>query len=132
MTPQKPDMSIGLIFGLLIVGICAGYLSGLVGVGGGIVIVPALVYIFGYSQHLSQGTTLALMIPPIGIFAAVEYYKKGFVDIRIAAIIIAGFLIGSFFGSKLAIGLPDHTIRRIFAILMIGIAIKMLFFTKGN
>lgn len=125
-------MSIGLIIGLLIVGICAGYLSGLVGVGGGIVIVPALVYIFGYSQHLSQGTTLALMIPPIGIFAAVEYYKKGFVDIRIAAIIIAGFLIGSFFGSKLAIGLPDHTIRRIFAILMIGIAVKMLFFTKGN
>ncbi|HEY6082598.1 MAG TPA: sulfite exporter TauE/SafE family protein [Chitinophagaceae bacterium] len=125
-------MSIGLIIGLLIVGICAGYLSGLVGVGGGIVIVPALVYIFGYSQHLSQGTTLALMIPPIGIFAAVEYYRKGFVDIRVAAIIIAGFLVGSFLGSKLAIGLPDHTIRKIFAILMIGIAVKMLFFTKGN
>lgn len=132
MVPQKPDMSIGLIIGLLIVGICAGYLSGLVGVGGGIVIVPALVYIFGYSQHLSQGTTLALMIPPIGIFAAVEYYRKGFVDIRVAAIIIAGFLVGSFLGSKLAIGLPDHTIRKIFAILMIGIAVKMLFFTKGN
>lgn|SRR5690242_1592811 len=132
MVPQKPDMSIGLIIGLLIVGVCAGYLSGLVGVGGGIVIVPALVYIFGYSQHLSQGTTLALMIPPIGIFAAVEYYRKGFVDIRVAAIIIAGFLVGSFLGSKLAIGLPDHTIRKIFAILMIGIAVKMLFFTKGN
>lgn len=121
-------MSWLIILGLLITGVVAGYLAGLIGIGGGIIIVPALVYIFGYSQHEAQGTTLALMIPPIGILAAFEYYKKGYVDIKIAIIIIIGFLLGSYLGSKLAISIPDALIRKFFALLMIAIAIKMLFF----
>lgn len=125
-------MSWVIIIGLLVTGVVAGYLSGLIGIGGGIIIVPALVYIFGYSQHEAQGTTLALMIPPIGILAAMEYYKKGYVDIKIAVIIIVGFLLGSYLGSKLAISIPDDIIRKLFAFLMIAIAIKMLFFDHGR
>lgn len=113
---------------LIIVGICAGFLAGFAGVGGGIILVPALVYIFGFSQHEAQGTTLALMLPPIGFLAAWQYYKAGNVDIRIALVIIAGFVIGSYFGGKVAVNIPNALLKKIFAILMLIVAIKILFF----
>lgn len=118
------------IIGLLIVGLCAGYISGLAGVGGGIIMVPALVYFFGFSQHQAQGTTLALMLPPIGLLATWQYYKEGYVDIRVAAIIIVGFVLGNYLGGKLAVNVSNQIVRKVFAVLMLVVAIKMLFFTN--
>jgi uncharacterized membrane protein YfcA len=111
--------------GLIALGLLAGVLSGITGIGGGIIIVPALIFLFGYSAHLAQGTTLALMVPPIGLLAAWAYYQKGFVNLNTAAIIAAGFVAGGYIGAKLAVGLPEVTIRRVFACLLLAVAIKM-------
>src|SRR5512136_810604 len=100
----------------LILGIFAGTLSGLVGIGGGIVLVPALVFLFGFSQHSAQGTTLALMVPPIGILAAWTYYRHGYVDLKIAGFICAGFLLGGLLGARLATGLSNAMLERIFGV----------------
>lgn len=111
--------------GLIVLGLLAGALSGLTGIGGGVIIVPALIYIFKYSVHLAQGTTLALLVPPIGILAAWTYYQKGYVDVTTAVIIAISFAVGSLFGSKLAIVIPEATLRRIFAIVLGVVAIEM-------
>jgi uncharacterized protein len=113
------------IAGFLALGLFAGVLSGLVGSGGGIVIVPALIYLFGKSAHLAQGTTMALFLPPIGILAAWAYYQKGYVDIRAALLIALGFTIGGFFGAKVAVGLSEPVLKRIFASMLAIIAAKM-------
>lgn len=118
------------ILGLLIIGVFAGYVSGLAGIGGGILLVPALVYFLGFSEHQAQGTTLALMLPPIGLLATWQYYKEGYVDIKVAAIIIIGFVLGNYLGGKLAINLSDGILKKIFALLMLLVSIKMLFFSK--
>ena len=110
----------------LLLGLLAGTASGLVGIGGGIIIVPALVFIFGFSEHLSQGTTLALMVPPIGILAVYEYWKSGFVDWRVAVFICLGFLIGGYFGSKIAIDLSDGVLQKIFGIAIVAIGLYMI------
>ncbi|MFY7900471.1 MAG: TSUP family transporter, partial [Chitinophagaceae bacterium] len=99
-------MSISTILGLIILGVFAGSLSSLVGIGGGIVIVPALVGIFGLSQHTAQGTTLAMLSFPISLVAAFTYYKNGMVDWKIAMVLCIGFVIGSFFVSKIAVSIP--------------------------
>ena len=112
--------------GMLILGLAAGALSGISGLGGGIIIVPALVYIFGYSMHQAQGTTLAMLVPPIGILAAWAYYQKGYVDIPSAALIAAGFIGGSMLGAKLGIWFSEDALRKLFAALMIAVALKML------
>ena len=122
------DMQTILI--IILVGVAAGMLGGLVGVGGGIIIVPALVYFIGFSQKTAQGTSLGLIMLPVGIFGVLQYYKQGHVDFRVVGILAAGFLAGSYFGSKIALSLPQETVKRIFAILMILIAIKILFFDK--
>lgn len=119
----------GIIILLVIIGLLAGILSGLIGIGGGIIVIPALVLLLGFSQQTAQGTTLAMMVPPIGLLAAWAYYKEGFVDVRAAAIICAGFILGSFFGAKYATGISQDTLRKIFSIILLGVAIKM-FFTK--
>lgn len=125
-------MSVVTIILLIVIGIAAGMLSGLVGVGGGIVIVPALVYLLAFSQKQAQGTSLAILLLPIGILAVLNYYKDPQVnlDVKVVALIIVGFLAGSYFGSKLALALPDATVKKIFAIFMLLIAIKMLFIDK--
>ena len=117
--------------GLLLLGIVSGVFSGLVGVGGGVVIVPALVFIFGLSQHHAQGTTLALLVPPIGLLAAWTYYKQGYVDIRIAAILCLGFIIGGLFGAKFAVGLSQKALQRVFGAALIAIGVKLLFSGKA-
>ena len=114
-------------FLFILLGLFAGALSGLMGIGGGIVIIPALIYVFGMSMHQAQGTTLALMIPPIGILAAWTYYQKGFVDMRAAGLICAGFVIGGYLGSKLAVALPGMTLQRIFGFVFLFAALKMIF-----
>lgn len=115
---------------IILVGVAAGMLSGLVGVGGGIIIVPSLVYFIGFSQKTAQGTSLALIMLPVGIFGVMQYYKQGHVDYRIVGILAIGFLAGSFFGSKLALSISQESLKKAFATLMIIIAVKMLFFDK--
>jgi uncharacterized membrane protein YfcA len=112
----------------MLLGLVAGILSGLIGIGGGIIIVPALVLLFGLSQHTAQGTTLALMIPPIGLLAALAYYKQGFVDLKIAAFICIGFFIGGLLGAKFAVGIPDTILKKIFGIVLLAVSIRMIFF----
>ena len=100
-------MDAGTIVILTIIGLSAGILSGLVGLGGGLVIIPALVMALGMSQKAAQGTSVAIMLPPIGILAAWNYYKAGLVDIKYAIIIAVAFILGGWFGSKVAIALPE-------------------------
>jgi uncharacterized protein len=123
-------MSIQSVMIILLVGLAAGILSGSVGVGGGIIIVPALVYFLGFDQHRAQGTSLGLLMLPVGFLAVFNYYKKGHVDFKIIGILCAGFIIGGFLGSKLALNLPESAMKKVFAVLMMVIAGKMLFFDK--
>ena len=118
------------IFLFLLLGLGAGILSGLIGIGGGIVIVPALVFLFGLSQQQAQGTTLAVLIPPIGILAAWTYYKAGFVDVKIAGLICLGFIFGGLIGAKIATGLLTAVLEKIFGGVLLLISLKMLFFGK--
>jgi uncharacterized membrane protein YfcA len=111
----------------LLLGLAAGTLSGLIGIGGGTIIVPALVFVFGFSQHLAQGTTLALLVPPIGILATLTYYKQGYVDLPIAAYICIGFFFGGLIGAKMATYFSNVVLERIFGIALLLIALKMIF-----
>jgi len=114
--------------GFIVLGIVAGILSGLVGIGGGIIIVPALVFLFGFSQLKAQGTTIALMVPPIGILAAWTYYQKGYVDTKVAALVCAGFVVGGLAGASLATGISNVALEKIFGTVLLFIALKMLLF----
>ena len=115
---------------LIIIGMVAGILGGMVGVGGGIIIVPALIFFLGFSQKMAQGTSLGILLLPVGILGVFQYYKQGYIDMKVVLIISLGFLIGSFFGSKIALSLSQETVKKIFAALMIIVAVKMLFFDK--
>lgn len=123
-------MDIQTILIIIMVGIAAGMLSGLVGVGGGIIIVPALVYFVGFSQKTAQGTSLAMIMLPVGILGVLQYYKQGHVDWKIVGLLAVGFVAGSFFGSRIALSISQETLKKVFAVLMIIIAIKMLFLDK--
>jgi len=123
-------MDVQTVIILVLVGIAAGMLGGFVGVGGGIIIVPALIFFLGYSQMQAQGTSLGLILLPVGILGVLQYYKHGHVDFRVVFVLAAGFIIGSFFGSKISLSLPQDTVKKLFASLLIIIAIKMIFFDK--
>ncbi len=116
-------MNIGLY---LLVGLLGGVASGMLGIGGGVIMVPALAFLFGLSQHQAQGTTLALMVPPIGLLAAWTYYKGGFVDLKIAAFVCLGFFFGGLLGAKYVVGMPEPLLRKIFGVALLIIAIKMI------
>jgi uncharacterized membrane protein YfcA len=111
--------------GSLGLGLTAGVLSGLVGIGGGIIIVPVLVYFFKMDQKTAQGTSLAILLPPTGLLAFLEYYRAGHVDVKIGAAIVVGLLLGGFFGGEFAQQLPQETLRKIFAVLLLITAVKM-------
>jgi uncharacterized protein len=130
MKQPKANMDIQMILMIVLVGIAAGVMGGLVGVGGGIIIVPALVYLLGFSQKTAQGTSLGLIMLPVGILGVLQYYKQGHVDFRVVGLLAIGFLIGSYFGSKVALRLPQDTVKKIFAVFMIIMAVKMLFLDK--
>ena len=115
---------------LIIIGLVAGMLGGMVGVGGGIVIVPALVFFLGFSQKMAQGTSLGILLLPVGLLGVWQFYKEGYVDLRVVLIISAGFFSGSYLGSKLALSLSQETVKKVFAVLLIVVALKMLFFDK--
>ena len=107
-------------------GLVAGIFSGLIGIGGGVIIVPALIFLFGLSQHQAQGTTLALLVPPIGFLAAWQYYTQGYVNLKIAAFVCIGFFLGGLLGAKFATGLSNALLEKIFGAAMILIGLKML------
>lgn len=124
---NKPQqMTIQIVLILIVIGLVAGMLSGLVGVGGGIIVVPALVFFLGFNQLQAQGTSLGLLLLPVGILAVVSYYNKGFIDIRVIGIMAAAFVLGGWLGSKLAVSLPELTVKRIFAVILFYTAFKML------
>ena len=116
------------IFFYLLLGLIAGTFSGLIGIGGAIIIIPSLVLLFGLSQHTAQGTTLALMVPPIGLLAAWTYYTRGFVDLKIAGLICLGFFVGGLVGAKFATEIPDEILRKIFGAVLLVASLKMIFF----
>lgn len=115
---------------LLIIGVFAGMLSGLVGVGGGIIIVPCLVYFLAVGQKQAQGTSLAVLCLPVVIVGVINYYKKGQVNLNYVPLIALGFLVGGYWGSKIALRINDATLKKIFAILLMLISLKMLFLDK--
>jgi len=115
------------IFFYMLLGLIAGSFSGIVGIGGGVILVPAFIYFLGFSVHQAQGTTLALMVPPIGILAAWTYYHQGYVDLKVALFVALGFLIGGLLGAKLAVFLPNAILKKIFALTLLVLGTKMLF-----
>lgn len=123
---QTRTMDLQLVIILIVIGLAAGFMSGLVGVGGGIIIVPALVLFLNYTQHQAQGTSLGLLLLPVGILAVMNYYNKGYIDIKVVAIMGAAFILGGWLGSKLALQLSTEAVRKVFAIVMFYAAFKML------
>jgi|TARA_B110000467_G_scaffold131289_1_gene126005 hypothetical protein len=120
-------MSISTFIVLIIIGLLAGILSGLVGVGGGIIMIPLLIILLGLTQHQAQGTALFAMLPPIGILAAMNYYKQGYVKWEYALVIALTFVVGGYFGSKLSLSLPPQTVRRVFGVIMLIGGFKLIF-----
>ena len=110
----------------VVLGLAAGILSGVIGIGGGVLIVPALVFLFGFTQQQAQGTTLALLVPPIGLLAAWTYYQHGLVNIRVAVFIAVGFILGSLYGARFAVGISNSTLERFFGAIIILIGLKMV------
>jgi len=109
------------------IGLMAGILSGMFGIGGGIIIVPALMYLCGFSQLKAQGTSLAILLPPVGILAFISYYKRGQVNVQAGILICIFLVIGSIFGAKIANNIPLSILKRTFGVLMILISLKMIF-----
>jgi len=110
----------------ILLGVFAGTASGLIGIGGGIIVVPCLIYLFGFSQHMAQGTTLAMMIPPIGLLAALTYYKQGYVNIPVAGLICLGFVLGGYLGAKVAISFSEEVLRKTFGVCLLAVASYMI------
>jgi uncharacterized membrane protein YfcA len=121
-------MSVTTILILLGIGTITGIMAGMLGIGGGIVVIPAMVMIMGLSQQTAQGTSLAMMLPPVGILAVWNYYKAGHVDFRFAIILAIAFIAGSYFGSKFAVAIPQAAMKKIFGIVLMLVSLKMLFF----
>src|SRR6476620_628683 len=119
-------MTFQIILLISLIGLIAGILSGLVGVGGGIIIVPALVFFLGFSQHEAQATYLGLLLLPVGILAVINYYIKGFIDIKVVVIMSIAFILGGWLGSKLSLTLPQDTVKKIFAIVLFYTAFRMM------
>ncbi len=120
-------MSTSVLLLLVVIGIITGFMAGMLGIGGAVIMIPALVLFLGLTQQGAQGTSLAVMLPPIGVLAAYNYYKAGQVNIKFALILAAAFIVGSYFGSKLAINISQPVLKKIFGILLLLIAAKMLF-----
>jgi len=119
-------MSVTQILIIVLIGLVGGFVSGTFGIGGGIIIVPALVFLAGLTQHEAQGTSLAMMLAPIGILGVVNYYKSGYVNMKFAVILMIAFLLGSYFGSKLAVNFEGKFLRQSFGVLTILMGLKLL------
>lgn len=128
---QTNRMDTNIIIGVLLIGLAAGILGGMVGVGGGLIVVPALIYFFGFSQHSAQGTSLGLLVLPVAILGMMNYYKAGHVDFKVVGLLAAGFVVGSYFGSKWSLSLPQEMVKKVFAILLFYTAFKMIGWEKA-
>jgi hypothetical protein len=115
------------VIGLLLTGLAAGILSGLFGIGGATIIIPSLIYFFKMSQHMAQGTALAVLLPPIGLLATYKYWQAGNVNFKYALIIAAAFLIGGFIGAVIAQPLPEAILRKAFGIIFLLVALHLIF-----
>src|SRR5215813_11307940 len=124
MLNKSKNMTGETISLLIIVGLLAGMLSGLVGVGGGIIIVPALIFFLGFTQLQAQGTSLGLLLLPVGIFAVINYYRAGHLNLRIVGIMSISFIAGGWIGSKLALRLDQKTVKKIFAVVLLYTAFR--------
>lgn len=120
-------MNLTTLILLALIGLAAGILSGVAGVGGGVIVIPAMIFLLGMSQFEAQGTSLAMMIPPIGILAAWNYYKDGFINWKYALILALFFVIGGWLGSKFILNIPQNIVKKGFAVFILLIALKMLF-----
>jgi len=120
-------MSVSSLLIIIVIGIITGVMAGMLGIGGAIIMIPALIFFLGFSQQMAQGTSLAVMLPPIGIFATYNYWKAGQVDLKIALILAATFIFGSYFGSKFALQIPQAALKKIFGVLLLLVAARMLF-----
>ncbi|MFA6981073.1 MAG: sulfite exporter TauE/SafE family protein [Ignavibacteriaceae bacterium] len=109
----------------LIIGLAAGIMSGFLGIGGGLIIIPGLTMLIGFSQQQAQGTSLALLLPPIGILAVMNYYKAGSVNLKAAAFMAITFIVGSYFSSKIAVQIPEQMLKKVFAAFLLFYAIKL-------
>ena len=126
MENKFKQMNAETILLLIIIGVASGVLSGLVGVGGGIIIVPSLVFFLGFSQHQAQGTSLGLLLLPIGILAVLNYYNKGYIDVKAVLVMTLAFVVGGWLGSKLSIALSQEALKKVFAIILFYTAFRML------
>lgn len=115
------------IISFILIGIAAGILSGLFGIGGGVIIVPALIFLCGFDQLKAQGTSLAILLPPVGILAFIDYYRKGHVNLQGGILICVFLVIGSVFGAKMSHVLPTDMLRRLFGVFMLLISLKLIF-----
>jgi len=111
----------------LLIGVIVGIISGIVGIGGGVLFIPALIWLFGMDQHKAQGTSLGALLAPVGIFAFWEYYRHGNADLRIALLLAVGFIVGGYFGAVGAQHIPELWLRRIFAVMLVVIGARMFF-----
>ena len=123
---NKRPMDIQIVLSLVLIGVLAGILSGLVGVGGGVIMVPLLVLLLGFNQHQAQGTSLAVLVVPVTAVAVYTYHKEGFIDWRYVGIIALFFVIGGYFGSKIAVSLDQKMLKKVFGFILLLIAGKML------
>jgi uncharacterized membrane protein YfcA len=114
------------VIAYLCLGLVAGIFSGILGLGGGIILIPAMVFLFGMTQPQAQGTTLALMVPPIGLLAAWAYYKQGLVDLKMAAFICLGFFVGGLLGANVAFGIPEPILKKVFGTVLLLISLQMI------
>ncbi|MDD4155254.1 MAG: TSUP family transporter [Candidatus Cloacimonetes bacterium] len=124
------DISMYEIIILIVIGLFSGILSGVLGIGGGLVIVPALVFFLKITQHEAQGTTLALMLPPITLLSTYAYYKAGHLNLKVIVFVSIGFFIGGLFGGKIAVAINAFMLKKIFAVLLIAVALNMLLSKK--
>ncbi len=120
-------MTLQTIIILVIIGIASGILSGFVGVGGGIIIVPALIFFMGMSQLNAQGTSLFVLLLPIGILAVINYWKAGQINWSFGLVVSLAFVVGGYFGSKLALKISPNLVRFIFGIIMVLISVKLMY-----
>jgi uncharacterized membrane protein YfcA len=111
----------------IFLGLIAGVFGGMFGIGGGSVMIPAMVYLFGLTQHQAQGTTLAIMVPPIGLLAAWRYYQSGNVKLGMAAFVCAGFVVGGLLGAHLIQNIPETLLKRMFGVFLLIVSLKMIF-----
>ena len=117
---------------ILLIGLAVGVISGVVGIGGGILFIPALVYLLGMDQYKAQGTSLGALLAPVGLLAFLEYYRRGHADLRVALLLAVGFFVGGYFGAVGAVHIPVLMLRRIFALTLIAVGGQMLFGQIGR